>query len=51
MRAREKVFKQGDSVYYKRDCQDRWKGPAVVIGNDGAVHYIRHQGNISSDGM
>lgn len=46
VRAAEKVFKPGNKVYYKRDGQDRWKGPAVVIGNDGSVYYIRHQGNL-----
>ena len=46
VRAAEKVFKPGNKVYYKRDGQDRWKGPAVVIGNDGSVYYLRHQGNL-----
>ena len=46
VRAAEKVFKPGNKVYYKRDGQDRWNGPAVVIGNDGSVYYIRHRGNL-----
>lgn len=33
-----------DKVYYKRvDCTE-WKGPGVVIGQDGAVIFIRHGG-------
>ena len=40
------MFAQGSKVYYKRDGQDRWRGPATVIGNDGSVYYVRHQGSL-----
>ncbi len=34
----------GDKVYYKRvDCPE-WKGPGTVIGQDGAVVFVRHGG-------
>ena len=44
VRAGEKEFKSGNRVYDKQDGQDRWKGPAVVIGDDGSVYCICHQG-------
>lgn len=32
----------GDTVYYKRDGQEEWKGPGRVIGRDGKVIIIKH---------
>ena len=29
-----------------RDGQQRWRGPATVIGNDCSVYFLRHQGNL-----
>ena len=46
VRAVEKVFSSGSKVYYKRDGQDRWRGPATVIGNDGSVYFLRHQATL-----
>ena len=37
-------FTQGEYVYYRRD--DDWKGPGVIIGQDGVVVIIRHGGAI-----
>lgn len=34
----------GDHVYYKRDEQAEWRGPAKVLGQDGAVVFLRHGG-------
>ena len=34
----------GDSVYYKRDDDPRWRGPATVIGRDGKQILVRHGG-------
>ena len=36
----------GCQVYYKRDSEDRWRGPARVIGKDGKVYILRHGGYI-----
>lgn len=35
----------GDIVYYKRDDSNEWKGPGVVIGQDGVVVFVRHGGS------
>ena len=35
---------QGDKVYYKRDKDNRWKGPATVIGTDRKIIFLRHGG-------
>ena len=32
----------GDMVYYKRDSSHGWKGPAKVLGQDGAVLFLCH---------
>ena len=42
VRVNETVFCPGDKVYYKRDNQDRWLGPAKVIFQDGKVVFVRH---------
>ena len=36
------IFKGGDQVYYKLPMENRWQGPAVVIGQDGKVVQIRY---------
>ena len=46
VRAVEKSYPQGTKVYYKRDGQSQWRGKATVIGNDGSVYFLRHQGSI-----
>lgn len=33
-----------ETVYYKRADSTEWKGSGVVIGQDGAVVFIRHSG-------
>lgn len=44
LRHTDEKYEMGDKVYYKRvDCQE-WKGPGVVIGQDGAVVFVRHGG-------
>ena len=37
----------GSYVYYKREGEDRWRGPARVIGKDGKVNVVRHGGQIA----
>ena len=45
IRADEGPFASQDFVYYKRD-DNRWKGPATVIGQDGRLVFIRHGGQV-----
>lgn len=42
IRASGECFQHGDRVYYKRDDDNKWKGPGVVIGQDGKVVFVRH---------
>ena len=37
-------YQTGDKVYYKRPDSKEWKGPGVVIGQDGVVVFVRHGG-------
>lgn len=44
VRPTDDMYVAGDKVFYKRaDCLE-WKGPGVVIGQDGAVVFVRHGG-------
>lgn len=44
LRQTDEKYELGDKVYYKRmDCPE-WKGPGVVIGQDGVVVFVRHGG-------
>lgn len=46
LRPTDDMYVTGDKVFYKRaDCPE-WKGPGVVIGQDGAVVFIRHGGTL-----
>ena len=41
------VYTTGDEVYYRRSENNKWKGPAKVIGQDGPVRcLIRHGGQL-----
>ena len=42
VRACEETFFPGDRVFYKRDDNNRWRGPGKVIGQDGKVLFIKH---------
>ena len=42
IRASGECFQQGDRVYFKRDDDQKWKGPGTVIGQDGKVVFVRH---------
>ena len=37
-------YETGDRVYYKRKNVKGWKGPAVVLGQDGKFVLVRHGG-------
>ena len=44
LRPNDEKNETGDKVYYKRtDCVE-WKGPGVVIGQEGVVIFVRHGG-------
>src|SRR5215469_10784701 len=32
----------GDSVFYKREKEEKWRGPGKVIGIDGKTEVIKH---------
>ena len=40
----EEIFQNGENVYYKRNDDNRWRGPGVVIGRDGKQILVRHGG-------
>ena len=42
IRTNEDVYDHGDVVYYKRECDDKWIGPAKVVFQDGKVIFVRH---------
>ena len=42
MRSANRDYKQGDLVYYKREKDDKWLGPAKVIFQDNKVIGIRN---------
>ena len=42
IRCKEVNFNNGDVVYYKRDRDERWMGPAKVVFQDGKLIFIRH---------
>lgn len=44
LRPTDEKYETGDRVYYKRADSTEWKGPAVVISQDGSVVFIRHGG-------
>ena len=37
---------QGDEVYYKRDGEKAWRGPAKVVGIDGKTVVVKHGGDL-----
>lgn len=44
MRTAERLYKRNEWVYYKRDKDNMWMGPAKVIFQDGKVIMVRHGG-------
>lgn len=46
LRPSDDMYVTGDNVYYKRADSPEWKGPGVVIGQDGAVVFVRHGGTL-----
>ena len=44
MRTAERVYKHNEWVYYKRERDNMWMGPAKVVFQDGKVIMVRHGG-------
>lgn len=40
----EAIFEKGDKVFYKRNDQKRWYGPAAVIGQEGKTIIVKNGG-------
>ena len=38
------AYEKGDKVYYRRKNYKGWKGPAIVLGQDGQLVLVRHGG-------
>ena len=41
IRTVDRQYQNGDKVFYKRESQDRWLGPAKVVFQDGKVIFVR----------
>ncbi|CAL4059344.1 unnamed protein product [Meganyctiphanes norvegica] len=39
-----KDLHNGDAVFYKRNNEQRWRGPGIVIGRDGKQVLVKHSG-------
>ena len=39
------LIKVGDKVYYKRNNNDQWHGPSILIGKDGKQMFVKHGGS------
>ncbi|CAL4151221.1 unnamed protein product [Meganyctiphanes norvegica] len=39
-----KDLHNGDAVFYKRNNEQRWRGPGMVIGRDGKQVLVKHSG-------
>lgn len=46
LRPTDDMYVTGDKVYYKGVQCPEWKGPGVVIGQDGAVVFVRDGGTL-----
>ena len=44
MRTAERLYKHNEWVYYKRERDNMWMGPAKVVFQDGKVIMVRHGG-------
>ena len=45
VRTMDRVYAPGDEVYYKRDKDDAWSGPAKVVAQDNKIILIKHGGS------
>ena len=44
VRTDERVYNLHDKVYYQRNM--KWHGPAVIIGFESTVYFLRHSGMV-----
>ena len=42
IRVSNEQYKKGDEVFYKKDSNPRWLGPAKVLAQDGKLVFVRH---------
>ena len=45
IRVKDQIFISGDAVYYKREGEQKWRGPGKIISQDGKVIFVGH-GNV-----
>ena len=45
VRTMDRVYSPGQEVYYKRDRDDAWSGPAKVVAQDNKIILIKHGGS------
>ncbi len=45
VRTMDRVYTPGQEVYYKRDRDDVWSGPAKVVAQDNKIILIKHGGS------
>ena len=38
------IFQPGDHVFYKRNNENMWKGPGIVIGKENKEIFVKHGG-------
>lgn len=46
IRCSDELYTQGDIVYYKRDNDAAWQGPAKVVFADGKIIFLRNGGQL-----
>ena len=42
IRVSNEIFEKGTEVFYKKDGQSQWLGPAKVLAQDGKLVFVRH---------
>ena len=46
VRCSSELFLNGDIVYFKKDSDSAWQGPAKVVFADGKVIFLRNGGQL-----
>ena len=42
IRISNETYEKGDEIFYKKDGNSRWLGPAKVLAQDGKLVFVRH---------